>query len=150
MTIFADNVRIRRTYLGLTRRELAERSGFIEQYLSTTERAKRLPRLNNAILLAKGLDIPTSLLLTDKRTDLLVARSVECEWPSPTQVANNLKKARDDLGLTLDDMARITNLGASHISMFEQGHRSPTIFSILAFSDGALIPLNSLIDVVRI
>ena len=62
MTLGAE-VRRRRTALGLTLDELAERSGLSPHYLSTLENGKRDPHLSTIVAVARGLRVAPAELL---------------------------------------------------------------------------------------
>ena len=55
--IVGDNVRRARTAEGLTQEELAERSGFSQQYLSGLEQGKRNPTIVSIYELAQALGV---------------------------------------------------------------------------------------------
>ena len=59
------HLRMQRSY---TQRELAERTGITQEYLSAIERGSRVPSLEIFLLLTEALDIPPSVLLCKKRS----------------------------------------------------------------------------------
>ncbi|MBB5911023.1 helix-turn-helix domain-containing protein [Actinoalloteichus hymeniacidonis] len=61
-----ERVRALRTRRGLSRSQLATRSGLSEPHLSRLENGERLPSLHMLARLAAGLDAPLSELLTDQ------------------------------------------------------------------------------------
>ena len=58
-----ENVRQARIRAGLTQEELAERSGFSQQYLSGLERGKRNPTIISVYELSQALGISFQTLL---------------------------------------------------------------------------------------
>ena len=65
--IVGRNVRRLRDALGLTQEQLAERSGFSQQYLSDLERGRRNPTVVSLWELAQALDTtPVDLITPDK------------------------------------------------------------------------------------
>jgi transcriptional regulator with XRE-family HTH domain len=60
---FGKEVRRRRTTLGLTLDQLAERAGLTPNYIGTVENGRRDPSLSTVIALARGLGVPTGELL---------------------------------------------------------------------------------------
>ena len=55
--VVGDNLRLARIAAGLTQEELAERSGFSQQYLSGLERGKRNPTIVSIYELAQALGV---------------------------------------------------------------------------------------------
>jgi transcriptional regulator with XRE-family HTH domain len=61
--LVGDNVRHQRTALNITQEQLAERSGFSQQYLSDLERGRRNPTVVTLFELAQALETtPTALI----------------------------------------------------------------------------------------
>jgi transcriptional regulator with XRE-family HTH domain len=64
------NVRRARQSLGLTQEELADRSGFSQQYLSGLERGRRNPTVVTLYELASALRVDhVALVMPDEETD---------------------------------------------------------------------------------
>jgi transcriptional regulator with XRE-family HTH domain len=61
-------IRHLRMQRGYTQRELAERAGITQEYLSAIERGSRVPSLEVFLILAEALDIPPSVLLCKRRS----------------------------------------------------------------------------------
>lgn len=61
-------------------------------------------------------------------------------------VAKNIKKIREELGLTLDTAANITGVSRSMLSQIEKGDTNPTISVLWKISEGYKIPFTSLIS----
>ncbi len=61
----ARNVRDRREYLGLSRREIAERVGFVQQYITKVEGETRLLLLKNLIRMSYTLETHPTWLISD-------------------------------------------------------------------------------------
>lgn len=60
---FGCEVRRRRSALGLTLEQLAERSGLTPNYIGTVENGRRDPSLSTVLALAEGLGVPAGELL---------------------------------------------------------------------------------------
>ena len=61
--LVGDNVRRLRSDMGLTQEQLAERSGFTQQYISDLERGRRNPTVVSLFELAQALEVtPTALI----------------------------------------------------------------------------------------
>lgn len=63
-----ENVRRLRLAAGLSQEELAERSGFSQQYLSDLERGRRNPTVVTVFELAQALETTPALLVTSPPT----------------------------------------------------------------------------------
>lgn len=61
--IVGENVRAARVAAGLTQEQLAERSGFSQQYLSGLERGERNPTIVTIYELAQALDVSHEALV---------------------------------------------------------------------------------------
>ncbi len=61
-------IRHLRMQRGHTQKELAEKAGITQEYLSAIERGSRVPSLEVFLLLAKALEIPPSVLLFRKKS----------------------------------------------------------------------------------
>lgn len=59
---FGRRVRELRQLRGLSQEELAERSGMHRTYISSLERGHRNVGIDNVLLLARALDVPTATL----------------------------------------------------------------------------------------
>ena len=62
--VVGENVRRLRLAAGLSQEELAERSGFSQQYLSDLERGRRNPTVVSVFELAQALETTPALLVT--------------------------------------------------------------------------------------
>jgi transcriptional regulator with XRE-family HTH domain len=62
--IFAQNVRLRRSKLGLSQEDLAERAGLHRTYVGSIERAERNVSIDNMEKLAVALATTIAALLT--------------------------------------------------------------------------------------
>ncbi len=62
--IVGQNVRLARLAAGLTQEQLADRSGFSQQYLSDLERGRRNPTVVSLWELAQALDTTPIALIT--------------------------------------------------------------------------------------
>lgn len=63
--VFSNNVRTRRTQLGLSQEHFAERCGLHRTYISALERGKRSISLKNIQLIADALGVETYKLFID-------------------------------------------------------------------------------------
>ncbi len=61
------------------------------------------------------------------------------------QISKNLKQLRREKGLTLDDLAEISDVSKSMLSEIERGGTNPTILVLWKIAEGMKIPLTSLV-----
>ena len=57
----------------------------------------------------------------------------------------NLKKIRENRGLTQKQLADKLNIASSTVGMYEQGRRQPDLNTLIKMSDKLLIPISMLI-----
>lgn len=60
------------------------------------------------------------------------------------QISKNLKQLRREKGLTLDDLAEISDVSKSMLSEIERGGTNPTILVLWKIAEGMKIPLTRL------
>jgi transcriptional regulator with XRE-family HTH domain len=65
--LVGDNVRRVRGELGITQEQLAERSGFSQQYISDLERGRRNPTVVSLFELSQALGTKPVALISDRR-----------------------------------------------------------------------------------
>ena len=124
-SIVANNLKRRRLHLGLSRAQLADKAGFLQQYISTTENARRLPTIRNLIRIAEALEISTTALFSptfspDKSYGSLVSIDVDV-------IGIRLKEARESRSLNKQIVARISGFAPQQIGRFESGRVIPTL-----------------------
>lgn len=66
--------------------------------------------------------------------------------PINQNISNNLKKIRKSKGLTLNELALISDVSKSMLSEIERGGTNPTILILWKIADGLKIPLTQLIN----
>ena len=143
--IFAQNVKERRLLLGYSRKELAEPVGLIAQYISTTENARRLPTLKNAIRLAKALGVPVSSLIVPGGTTLDTVRRPD-RYNEISDIQERMRSIRLERALTLDALSRMSGIGQHHIAQIELGSVNPTLPTIIVFCSSLGISYSSVLD----
>lgn len=121
--IVANNLKLRRLHLGLSRAQLADKVGFLQQYISTTENARRLPTIRNLIRIAEALEIPTTALLSptfhpDKMYKCLASIDVDV-------IGVRLKEARENRSLNKQVVSRVSGFAPHQIGRFESGRVIP-------------------------
>ncbi|MCC3867506.1 helix-turn-helix domain-containing protein [Terrisporobacter mayombei] len=62
------------------------------------------------------------------------------------KVGQNLRKIRNDLGLSLDEASKLTNVSKPMLGQIERGESSPTISTLWKISSGLKVNFTSLLD----
>lgn len=60
-------------------------------------------------------------------------------------MAERLRAAREQAGLTLDELAALTGLSKAHLSRLESGERQPSVAALLTFSGALNVPVGHLL-----
>jgi transcriptional regulator with XRE-family HTH domain len=141
--IVGERVRLRREFLGLSRLEVGSKVGLLEQYLSTTENGKRLPRVETILKLSIALEVKPSWILGEGKSDPHIG---EGEGVNTATLVERMRALRDNRGLSRDRIGRQTGLSAAHIYQLESGRQKPTVATLTAFCTGTNIPLSALLD----
>jgi XRE family transcriptional regulator, regulator of sulfur utilization len=66
------------------------------------------------------------------------------------QVAQNLKRLREDRKLSLEKLAELTGVSKSMLGQIERGDSSPTIATVWKIANGLKVPFTSLLDAPRL
>ncbi len=80
-SVLADNIRHFRLLRGWSQEQLAEHCGLHRTYVGAIERGERNIGLDNLARLARALNVPASLLLTDLQQDRV--REPRARYSSP-------------------------------------------------------------------
>ena len=145
-SLFASNVRLRRESMGLSRTDVADSVGFLPQYISTTENARRLPALPNFLLLAKALRIEPALLLRenfDPNAFELGAGS----GLDPENVVLRMVEVRRNAKLSQKEVARRCNIDSAQLSNIENGRHFPSLMTLVSFCRGMGHSLEQLLKI---
>ncbi|WP_170566160.1 helix-turn-helix domain-containing protein [Ruegeria atlantica] len=104
--VLAKNVRVRREYLGLTRREVAERVGMVSYYIADIENRKQLLLLRNLIRIAEALEAQPTWLLSEGSDEKL---SVEggSTYPTTEQIVEQFEAERKRQRLTITNVSSL-------------------------------------------
>ncbi len=62
------------------------------------------------------------------------------------KVGQNLRKIRNDLGLSLDETSKLTGVSKPMLGQIERGESSPTISTLWKISSGLKVSFTSLLD----
>lgn len=83
----------RRTELGMTQEELAEKSGLTTQFISYAETGKRAMRSENLFKLSAALNVSVDYLLTGDIIDkdlLLISEKLRCLTPAQLRIVEDI------------------------------------------------------------
>jgi transcriptional regulator with XRE-family HTH domain len=83
---FASVILERRLELNLTQKEVAERSGYSEEYIGKLERREHTPSLTAAVVVSIGLEKDPSETLNDVRAKMLLFKWLEGKDPEAADI----------------------------------------------------------------
>ena len=144
--IVASNLRQAREGRGLSRRQLAEPIGFFEQYIGTTELAKRLPNVRNIVRLAQGLQIQPSELLKETFDPNCLEAPRVYEYITKDILAERIKQQRVEQGLTIPQISVGTNISAASLYFLEGGKSWLSLSLLISLCDFYSCSLSKLVD----
>ena len=131
-----------RTKLGLSRSEFGKKSGFLPQYLSTTERGKRLVTLRNLLRLADFLEVNPVWLIGEEISN----QGRLCDWEEVLDtLGKRLAEVRVAAGQSVYQLSNSAGLEPSHIARIEAGEVEPTLPTLLALCKGLGVKLNKIL-----
>ena len=119
-------VRQRRLEIGLSRKELADKAGFLPQYVATTENFKSLPRLPNLYSLADALEI--SILRFWPETD----DALDFKPIALNELGQRISATRKAVGLSLSELAAILSISPTAMLAIESGKSLPKLSTLIA------------------
>ena len=144
--IVASNLRQAREGRGLSRRQLAEPIGFFEQYIGTTELAKRLPNVRNIVRLAQGLQIQPSELLKETFDPNCLEAPRVYEYITRDILAQRVKQRRIEQGLAREKVCVGMNKSSDTLYSLERGTRWPASETLIALSIYYACSVSKFID----
>jgi transcriptional regulator with XRE-family HTH domain len=115
-TLFAQNVKHHRSRLGVSQVELSRAAGLGPHRVANIENSAANVRLDTVNRLAIALDVDPCLLLSPAQR---VTRLGYVERSLPDAVANNLKKLRNRLGLSQQEVNTAAGLGWNYVYKVE-------------------------------
>ena len=59
-------------------------------------------------------------------------------------IARNIKRLREDLKLSMDELARVSGVSKSMLAQIERGEGNPTISTLWKISNGMNVPFDAL------
>ncbi|WP_170565466.1 helix-turn-helix domain-containing protein [Ruegeria atlantica] len=108
----AKNVRDRREYLGLSRKQAGERVGLLPQYFATTENGRRLPLLRNLIRFAEALEVRPSWLLQEQYDPAQNLQDAPGHMSSD-ELVRLIEETRMEKGLSIVEVCSLAGLGSA-------------------------------------
>lgn len=143
--LVGKNVKSRRLALGLSRKELGQHTGLMEQYIGNIENSISLPNLTNFLVLVAALELPASILLTEELFESAKVYSNFSE-KSVDEIVGRLKMHRTNRGLTVSIAAAASGLNINHLSNIEGGVHKITIQTLLAICTGIGLSVSDALD----
>lgn len=134
MNNIGHRVRALRERLGITQAELAPRIGFVRNYISLVENGREPShRFIRSLELLEQAPLPN-----------IEHASIVREEPFASTPRGQIKARRKELGLSLDDLARLTGYQKSTIRNVEEGHTRPSEKLLKLLSKHLDLPLDEL------
>ena len=129
--LFAQNVKIHRTRLGVSQVELAHAAGLGRNTVPNIETKAVNVRLDTVNRLAIALDIDPCLLLTPASSRFAIGYS---QRPLDELVAQNLKTLRSRLGLAQEETASAAGLVRNYVYKIESRKVTVTLDTLDALA----------------
>ena len=133
-------VSARRLELGLTRKELADRAGFLPQYISTTENCRRLPTVENLYKLAQALEVSILYFWPD------VEDIIDFNPIAPCEIGERIKEKRIEQGMSGADLAAVSGVASTYLSSIEQGSITPRLSILRLLVRGLSEPVSKFLE----
>ena len=133
MITIGQRVHALRKKLGITQSELSKRMGFVRNYISLVENGR-----NPSHRFVKALEL---LEHAPSHSDYT---SVVREDPFGASPRGRIKARREDLGLSLDDLAKLTGYQKSTLRNVEEGHTRASESLLRLLSTHLDLPLDEL------
>jgi transcriptional regulator with XRE-family HTH domain len=134
MITIGQRVHALRKKLDITQAELSRRMGFVRNYISLVENGR-----NPSHRFVRALE-----LLEQAPEPNIDQESVVREEPFEGSPRGRIKPRRKELGLSLDDLARLTGYQKSALRNVEEGHARPSEKLLRLLSTHLDLPLDEL------
>ncbi len=143
--LVGTNVRTRREFLDLTRKQAAERVGLLPQYFATTENFNRLPKLGSLIRIARSLEVQPSWLLEDQ-FDVHRSISKGSAYLDVKQVIGRIQDEREKQNLTISQAAKLADWSTAQWYKLENNRRDVSALAAQDVCRALRIRLTRLLD----
>ena len=123
-----------RNKLGLTQKELADKSGITRVSIGNYERGDRIPPADILNKIAISLEITINTLINEQDKDI------------NSTIGNNIKLYRLNLGMSQKQLAQTIGVCTETVQNYENNRREPNMETLNKIADIFCIPLNYLIN----
>lgn len=130
----------------MTRADLALKTGFLTQYVGTTERGDRLPNIRNLRRFADALNVAPSMFLEGSLRKSDVKNSRIATWDTETVLCERVIQIRTAKGLTRQQVAMRAGLDINHLWRMENGKMIFTLPTLIAICKALGIKASEVID----
>jgi transcriptional regulator with XRE-family HTH domain len=141
---FGQRLRHCRKQAGLSQLALADRAGVDLAAVSFLERAKRAPNLNTLVRVARAAEVHPRVLLEDRAAPVEEPAGMDGGDPLK-QFGANLRRMRDDAGLSQEVLAQDARLDRAAISIIERGTRAANLRTVLKLARALEVPPSALL-----
>lgn len=149
-------VRRRRDELGLSQRALAPRAGLSRRHLHDIEHANPSIRFATLFNLAHALDMTATELVEA----IEQPREGRRPHPSVTSVIDDdrltvftgraIRRRRQQLGLSVEQLGAGSRIGGSHVAEIERGRRAPRLLTLFRLADALDMDATELVQRIEI
>ena len=125
---FGEKLKTIRLSLDLTQDELAARLGTTKQAISRYENSEREPNLRTAREFSEKLGVSLTVLADD-------SLPLSC-FPSIETVGMRIRSERVSRHMSLDELAKRSNIGTESIAKFERDDKAPSPSDLMKIAEG--------------
>lgn len=133
-------VKRRRLELGLSRQELADKAGFLPQYISTTENCRRLPRIPNIYKLAEALEVSVLYFWPNSKC------SVEINPLPPPEIGQRICGLRSARNMSKNVFSLSVGISTHQLAAIEEGASIPKFSTLLLIASALNISPYDLLN----
>lgn len=119
---YCEHLKMARIIKGMSQKELAEKAGICPGTMSLIERGERTPSLKLMIFFQKLLGIDMNAIMDDRIITITTSARLS---NNISELAVAIKEARENMGLTREQLAREMGCSAATISGYERGKQVP-------------------------
>ncbi len=143
--LVGTNVRSRREFLDLTRKQAAERVGLLPQYFATTENFDRLPKVGSLIRIARALEVQPSWLL-EEQFDPYRSVSKRTSYLDVKQIIGRIQDERKRQNLSVAGAAQLAGWHTSQWYKLESSRKDVSVVGAFSVCRALGVRLEFLID----
>jgi transcriptional regulator with XRE-family HTH domain len=142
---FGQRLRHCRRQAGLSQLALADRAGVDLAAVSFLERAKRAPNLTTLVRVARAAEVHPGVLLEDGSALSAGPANGAASGDPLKQFGANLRRMRDDAGISQEVLAQDARLDRAAISIIERGTRAANLRTVLKLAWALEVPPGALL-----